>query len=102
MVLTNFEKLVFNKLNQIPRGRVVTYKALAIAIGRRKSFRAVGNALNKNNKLIEIPCHRVVRADGSVGGYRLGSVKKRKLLSTEGIKFIGNKVILEEHLYKLK
>jgi O-6-methylguanine DNA methyltransferase len=64
---------------------VRTYKQIAEAIGNPYAFRAVGNALNKNPDLKTIPCHRVVRSDGSIGGYRYGSKRKQKLLRAEGV-----------------
>lgn len=82
-----FSQLVFNGLAKIPRGRVTTYGALAKLIGRPKAYRAVGNVLNSNSRLVAVPCHRVIRADGQIGGYRLGSAKKIKILASEGVLF---------------
>ena len=91
--MTEFENKVLEKVSQIPRGRLATYKILAQALGRPKAVRAVGNALNKNLNLIKIPCHRVVRSDGRLGGYRSGFGNKLRLLEKEGVKFNGqNKV----------
>ncbi len=67
----------------IPKGKVLTYKQVAQKIGRPKAFRAVGNALSKNHDL-QIPCHRVVKSNGEIGGYNKGMVKKRVLLKKEG------------------
>ena len=80
----------------------MTYKILAGAVGRPKAVRAVGNALNKNLSLIKIPCQRVIRSDGELGGYRLGSRNKLRLLEKEGIKFSGqNKVeFFKKFIYK--
>ena len=75
-------------MKRIPKGQVRTYKEVAQAIGRPKAFRAVGNALNQNPDLKTIPCHRVVRSDGKVGGYRYGTKRKQKLLREEGVKSI--------------
>ena len=69
----------------VPSGYVTTYAALAWAIGKPHAARAVGQALNKNPQLVTIPCHRVVRADGSLGGYRRGAQQKKKLLVGEGV-----------------
>ena len=69
----------------MPAGRVTTYAALARAVGRPRAARAVGNALHQNPQPIVVPCHRVVRSDGLVGGYRFGSSRKKTLLADEGI-----------------
>ncbi len=90
--LTIFESKVLNAVKKIPAGRVITYKLLAKVTGQPKAIRAVGNALNKNPNLIKIPCHRVVRSDGGIGGYRAGILKKISLLKKEGIEFKNNKV----------
>jgi O-6-methylguanine DNA methyltransferase len=70
---------------KVPKGKVTTYKALAQAIGKPKAARAVGNALNKNPHAPVVPCHRVVKSDGSLGGYALGDSKKLALLKKEGV-----------------
>ena len=87
MVKTYFQKKVWNELKKIPKGEVRTYKEIAAAIGKPNSSRAVANACGKNPKPIEIPCHRVIRSDGSLGGYsgKGGVSTKRKLLKREGI-----------------
>jgi len=84
---TYFQKKVWNELKKIPKGEVRTYKEIAAAIGKPNSARAVANACGKNPKPIEIPCHRVIRSDGSLGGYsgKGGVSTKRKLLKKEGI-----------------
>ncbi|HZX49971.1 MAG TPA: MGMT family protein [Candidatus Paceibacterota bacterium] len=82
--MTPFQKRVYEAVKRIPRGEVRTYKQIAQAIGCPKAYRAVGNALNKNPDLKTIPCHRVVRSDGKIGGYRFGSSKKKTLLLREG------------------
>lgn len=92
MKLTIFEKKVLNLVKKIPRGKLTTYKLLAKAVGQSKAARAVGNALNKNPRLIKISCHRVIRSDGRLGGYRLGWKRKMLLLKREGIEFEKNKV----------
>jgi methylated-DNA-[protein]-cysteine S-methyltransferase len=79
---TSFKDLVYSFVRKIPRGSRVTYKEVAEAIGRPKSYRAVGNVLNKNYDP-DIPCHRVVRSDGKTGGYNRGTELKRKILLNE-------------------
>lgn len=80
----NFQDRCLKLVDSIPKGRVTTYKLLAQALDT-KAYRAIGNALNKNQNLILTPCHRVVKSDGSLGGYALGSAKKRALLNSEGV-----------------
>ena len=77
--------MVWNELKKIPEGEVRTYKEIALAIGKPKSARAVANACGKNPRPIEIPCHRVIRSDGALGGYsgRGGIKQKLKLLRSE-------------------
>ena len=84
---TKFQKKVWNYLKTIRKGTVKSYKQVAIAINRPKSTRAVANAIGKNPFAPKIPCHRVIRSDGSLGGYPgKGGVKTKKLLlKREGI-----------------
>ncbi len=85
---TNFQIKVWEFLKTIPRGTVTTYSKIAKAIRYPKAVRAVANAIGNNPKPIIIPCHRVVRANGSIGGYSgIGGVNKKKsLLRKENIK----------------
>ena len=84
---TKFQKKVWNYLKTIRKGTLKTYKQVAIGINRPKSARAVANAVGKNPFAPKIPCHRVIRSDGSLGGYSgKGGVKTKKLLlKREGI-----------------
>lgn len=82
--MTEFEKQVYEVVRTIPRGQVRSYSWVASMIGRPKAVRAVGNALNKNPFAPEVPCHRVIRSDGSLGGFALGRGKKMSLLKEEG------------------
>ena len=84
---TKFQKKVWNYLKTIRKGTVKSYKQVAIAINRPKSARAVANAVGKNPYAPKIPCHRVIRSDGSLGGYSgKGGLKTKKLLlKKEGI-----------------
>lgn len=95
----SFENNVFNVVKKIPKGKVTTYKKIAIKLKNKNAFRAVGNILNKNNNLIKIPCHRVIRSNGYVGGYALGQSKKIKLLKIEGIEIKNKKINLEKYLF---
>ncbi len=83
---TKFQLKVWKYLSTIPKGMVKTYKEVAIAINNPKSARAVANACAKNPYATKIPCHRVIRSDGLLGGYSgPGGVKtKKKLLKSEG------------------
>ena len=84
---TKFQKKVWNYLKTIRKGTVKTYKEVAIGINSPKSARAVANAVGKNPFSPKIPCHRVIRSDGSLGGYSgKGGLKTKKLLlKREGI-----------------
>ena len=86
---TEFQIKVWKEISKIPYGETRTYKDLAIAIGKPNSSRAVANACGKNPYSPDIPCHRVIRSDGLIGGYSgLGGIKRKKeLLVKEGIIF---------------
>jgi O-6-methylguanine DNA methyltransferase len=81
---TEFAQRVFDVVRTIPRGQTMTYKQVAVAAGRPKAFRAVGNILNTNYHP-EIPCHRVVRSDGKTGGYNRGAQEKARKLKAEQV-----------------
>lgn len=80
---SDFNKKVWNELINIPFGEVRNYKQIAKNIDNPNAYRAVGNANNKNPILIIIPCHRIIKSDGSIGGYRLGENIKKQLLDLE-------------------
>jgi methylated-DNA-[protein]-cysteine S-methyltransferase len=77
-----FKEKVFNIVKKIPRGRTLTYKQVAKLAGRPKACRAVGNILHRNYDPA-IPCHRVIRSDGKLGGYNGGAGRKKELLERE-------------------
>ncbi len=81
--LTDFEKAVYGAVLEIPLGETRSYAWVAARIGRPGAARAVGNALNKNPYAPFVPCHRVVAADGSLGGYSGGLAEKKTLLEKE-------------------
>ena len=83
---TKFQIQVWEEIKKIPRGNVKTYREIANLLGKPNSSRAVANACAKNPFLIAIPCHRVIRSDGLLGGYsgKGGIKKKRQLLIEEG------------------
>ncbi len=84
---TDFQQLVWRKLLTVPYGSVITYAQLARLIGKPRAYRAVANALGANPLPVFIPCHRVIRADGSLGGFSSGLDIKKFLLSLEGVTF---------------
>ena len=89
---TPFESRVYRICAKIPRGHVSTYKALAHALDT-KAYRAVGQALNKSPGMPTVPCHRIVAADGSIGGFARGPAAKAKLLQKEGVLVRNGKVV---------
>ena len=98
--MTNLERNILSLVSKIPKGKVTTYRLIALKIGDSCLARVVGNAVHKNPKIIKIPCHRVVKNNGEVGNYQLGLAKKIKLLQNEGIKIKGNKIVnYKSYLY---
>ena len=85
---TKFQVKVWKYLKTIPKGKVKTYKQVAIDINRPKAARAVANACAKNPYAPKVPCHRVIRSDGGLGGFSaIGGVKaKKRLLKREGFR----------------
>lgn len=92
-MITPFQRKVYNVVKKIPHGRVSTYRAVARAIGKPRAARAVGGALNKN-LFRSVPCHRVVRSDGLIGGYARGVRSKIGILQGEGVEIIRGRVDL--------
>ena len=82
----SFKERVYYIVQKIPKGKTLTYKEVAILVGKPKAYRAVGNVLNKNNNP-KIPCHRVIKSDKTLGSYNKGAKRKEKLLKKEGIVF---------------
>ena len=80
---TDFQIAVWNRLSQIPLGATMSYKSVAEAIGRPRAVRAVANAVAGNRLAYLVPCHRVVRSNGALGGYRWGVDLKSALLDWE-------------------
>jgi len=91
---TYFGNKVYSVVKKIPHGKVLTYKQVARLAGRPRAWRAVGNILNKNPDPKTIPCHRVIKSDGSVDGYRYGIKKKTSLLKKEGVVVKNGRVVL--------
>lgn len=83
---TTFQEAVWQELQKIPLGETRSYAEIAAAIGKPKAVRAVGSANGANNVAVLIPCHRVVRSDGTLGGYAYGLDIKKRLLKRETVK----------------
>lgn len=81
---STFQQAVWRELCRIPRGSTLTYAEVARRIGAPRAVRAVGTACGRNPVAVVVPCHRVVRGDGSFGGYRWGLARKKQLLAREG------------------
>ena len=81
---TPFQLRVYAVVRRIPKGQVRSYQWVAARVGNPRAARAVGQALRRNPWPEAVPCHRVVRSDGSLGGYAWGPARKRRLLAREG------------------
>ena len=84
---------VYKKLLQVPEGKITTYGDLAKAVGLKNGQRAIGTIMKKNLFPIIIPCHRVVKSDGKIGGYVYGERIKSQMLAKEGIKIKDGQII---------
>jgi len=87
------EEKVYRKLLEVPSGYVTTYGELAKAINLKNGQRVVGQIMKNNPFPIIVPCHRVVKSDGSVGGYAYGVERKKNMLTKEGLKINENKIL---------
>lgn len=98
-----FQERVLEMLKKIPRGKVTTYKIIGDKLGT-KAYRAVGTYVKNNPNAPVIPCHRVIKSNGSLGEYsgKDGIKGKTHLLRKEGIVIINGKVDLKKYLYKFK
>jgi O-6-methylguanine DNA methyltransferase len=101
-VKTSFADQVYGLTSQIPKGRVTTYGAIAKKLRRPQASRAVGRILGANPHPIVVPCHRVVKSDGALGGYTSprGIGMKVKLLKEEGVEISDGKIDLSRFLFK--
>ena len=98
----NFNKRCYQKLALIPKGMISTYAEIAKSLDSN-AYRAVGNAMAKNPHPVAVPCHRIIKSNGTLGGYALGISKKIQLLKKEGIKIKNNKVVdFESKLFRFK
>lgn len=97
----NFNETCYELLKKVPKGKVTTYKSIAMAM-KTTAYRAVGNAMNKNPYAPEVPCHRVINANGKLGGFASGLKNKTRMLKEEGVEITNNKVDLEKYEFKFK
>lgn len=97
--MKSFNEKCYALLSQVPKGKVTTYKELAHTMNS-KAYRAIGNAMNKNPYAPKIPCHRVIKSNGEVGGFASGTKKKIALLISEGIEVKEGQVDLKKYLFK--
>ena len=97
--LMTFDQRCLVMVMKVPKGKVTTYRELAHALGT-KAYRAVGQAMNRNPQLVSVPCHRVIKSNGEVGGYALGIDRKKELLKMEGVQVESNgRINLSMHLH---
>ena len=96
---TTFSVRCYKLLMRVPKGKVTTYAELARALGTN-AYRAVGNSMNKNPYAPIVPCHRVIKSDGSLGGFAHGPAEKIARLRKEGIIVRGDKIVdFEKRLF---
>ena len=91
--MTQFQSECYKALKKVPSGNVITYSGLASMIGRPRAHRAVGSAMNKNPFAPEVPCHRVVKSNGDLGGFATDIKVKIKRLQKEGVMISNNKIV---------
>ena len=96
----NFENKVYEKLLQVPKGKVTTYSELAKAVGLKNGQRSIGRIMHKNPFPVIIPCHRVILSNGKIGGYAWGEKIKANMLSNEGIKIKNGKILDSDKIYR--
>lgn len=91
---------IYELLAKIPKGQVTTYKEIADQVGT-KAYRGVGQIIGANPNAPKVPCHRVVKTDGSLSGYAFGVNKKIEILTSEGVEISDNKIVnFKEKLFK--
>lgn len=100
-MIKTFKEDIYSLTNKIPKGKVATYSQLATLAGYPGAARAVGMCMKTNPHAPQTPCHRVVAKDGSLTGYSMGKglSTKRKMLESEGVQFIKDKVDLKKSLW---
>ncbi len=101
--VTPFQQKVYALCRQVPKGKVTTYKEIGKALGGKGQFyRAVGVALKLNPFAPDVPCHRVIASDGSLGGFNKGIQKKIRLLQKENIEIKKGKIELSKYSKRIK
>ena len=97
----NLEQQVYKKLTQVPQGKITTYGELSKAVGLKNGQRVIGQIMKKNQYPAIIPCHRVVKSDGKIGGFFYGDKVKTNMLKKEGVKIKNGKILdWDEKFYK--
>lgn len=96
----NLEHKVYEKLLQVPKGKVTTYSELAKAVGLKNGQRAIGRIMSKNPFPVIVPCHRVILSNGKIGGYAWGEKIKANMLSKEGVKIKKGKILDSNKIYR--
>ncbi len=91
---------MYKKLLEVPQGMVTTYGELARAVGLKNGQRAIGRIMNKNPYPVIIPCHRVIKSNGDIGGYAWGEKIKTNMLSNEGVKIKNGKITDLKMIYR--
>ena len=94
------EDKVYKKLLEVPQGMVTTYGELARAVGLKNGQRAIGRIMNKNPYPVIVPCHRVIKSNGDIGGYAWGEKIKTNMLSKEGVKIKNGKIVDLKMIYR--
>lgn len=94
----NLDEKVYRKLLEVPKGKITTYGELAKAVGLKNGQRIIGRIMNKNPYPVIIPCHRVIKSDGKIGGYAYGGDVKSNMLAKEGITIDNGKIVDLENM----
>ncbi len=94
------EEKVYKKLLEVPSGMVTTYGELAKSVGLKNGQRVIGRIMNKNPYPVIVPCHRVIKSDGKIGGYAWGEKIKTHMLSKEGVKIKNGKITDLKMIYR--
>ncbi|HLC48685.1 MAG TPA: MGMT family protein [Candidatus Norongarragalinales archaeon] len=103
MRISSFKARVYSAARRVPKGKVATYKAIAIVAGKSKAMRAVGNIMHHNDiSHTGVPCHRIIKSSGEVGGFAHGTKKKVALLLSEGVRVMNGKVDLTKFAHRFR